>query len=176
MKAIFGSVVIAASIAAAAAACFTEPTTLYGDPSGLSRLKLGEAGAGTLECDGGTIEPLADGGCAVSWAEDLFPLVTQNVDGGWHCADNGCHTGAQPQTPAIDPSSPGAARASLAGYKAAGKPYIDQSKDPASSTMPCNLKGTCGTRRMPVTPPGSAATCGQLAKLEGWLRCGAPDN
>jgi len=54
-----------------------------------------------------------------------------------------------------------------------GRQYVSQSSaDPRDSGIVCNLGGACGVR-MPI---GSQASNEDIALVEEWLACGAPNN
>ncbi len=163
-----------------AAACSSEPATKYGTPGNLKKDNLpGEAGIEPLVCSGeGGISDAGGGGtgdaCAVSWSKDIFPNMVGTK--GWQCATAACHAPGNTDPP-IDPANPGAALTSLKGHKLASKPtlnYIDNSGDPAKSTIECNLAGQCSPA-MPIGA-GRQLTDVERCKLHAWLTCGAPSN
>jgi hypothetical protein len=80
----------------------------------------------------------------------------------------------------MDPTNATTTYNNLKAYVINGKPYINAaSTDPAQSTIECNLQGACGAEAMPKAgPPANAppATATDIAKVDTWLKCGAPNN
>jgi hypothetical protein len=134
----------------------------------------GEAGttpgndSGTPPAEGGT------GSCAVSWTNDVFPMLESTGTGA--CGGGTCHaSGAQPPT-ILDGNAAGTYN-SLKGYTLINaKPYIAPGDtNLADSTMDCDLvTGTCGANRMPLAPGVLSPT--QLTTIDTWVKCGAPQN
>lgn len=164
-------------------ACSSEPTVNYGSPGNLNEAKLpGEGGAEPLSCEGG-IEAgegggggTGDGGCAVSWTNDLYPKMTSGDPHTWGCATANCHAKAG-NGPVIDPTDPAKALAALQAYHLLSQPslaYVDKSGDPSKSTIECNVSGGC-TPAMPQAPFAPLSE-GDRCQLDAWLRCGAPGN
>lgn len=157
------------------AACSSEPDVKYGNPSTLNKDNLpGEAGLEPLSCGEGGVVTTDDGGCAVSWKNDIYMRMIGND--GWQCATSQCHAPGK-QSPSIDPADAGGAYASLSAYKMSTRPqlnYIDKSKDPSKSSIECNLSGACNPA-MPIGG-GKPLTDDERCKLHVWLQCGAPNN
>jgi len=156
-------------------ACSEITPTTFGNPNTLDRKNLpGEGGVEQLVCaagdasaDGGGF----DGGCP-SFTTDIYPYFA--AAGTWRCSDKACHGGAS--APAIDGTNAGSCLESLKKINVKAVPYVlsDGGKDPNTSTLLCNLQGTCGSK-MPKAP-GLDPTNADLCKVEAWLKCGAPLN
>lgn len=174
---------------AAIQACLPEQErTSYGPAESLGPRKFPDPQGGTTANDAGGTAPssLCDGGgpidggaCDTSWQRDIFgPMLS--TTGTMKCASGiTCH-GAGGNSPTIDNADAAKAWAQLANYTSAtlnGKHYLDvcSKGDPNTSAMHCNLRGACGTQ-MPETPTGAPATADQLATIDKWLACGAPNN
>jgi hypothetical protein len=179
-RAPWGAVLLA--IAAGPSGCSSDDSTHYGPPGGLLGKMLplpasggSDGGSASFDAGGGA---LADGGsCAVSWTTQIAPGMAPG--GKWKCADSTCHGGLQGPKMTADPA---ATYASLASYTTQFAPrmlrYIDPGNtDPAASGIECNLSGaTCGNQ-MPLTFNGAQPLSSQeLADLDTWIRCGAPEN
>lgn len=111
-----------------------------------------------------------DDTCSVSFKRDVLSLMTQ-----LQCTNASCHGGTSPvNSPRIDAASPSATRAALVSFVMSdGRPYVvPSSVDPRDSGIVCNLGGACGVRM----PLGGGATNAEIAIVEQWLACGAPDN
>ena len=184
------------------AACGGETDTRYGPPDGLVGRQAPQPTATTTTTTtstGTTPPPPADGGeagtvpgndsgssgssgggdtgtgsCAVSWTNDVFPMLESTGSGA--CGGATCHAnGAQPPT-ILDGNAAGTYN-SLKGYTIInGKPYIAPGDtNIADSTMDCDLvTGTCGANKMPLAP-GVLSTA-QLTTIDTWVKCGAPQN
>ena len=173
------------------AACGGETDTQYGPPGGLRGAKLpdptGTTTGTTPPADGG--KPPTDAGmggdvvtmnCAVSFKTQIYPSM--QPAGTWKCSAGLCHGGTTP--PTISATDATAAYTSLKAYTiSAGmgpKPYFNPtSTDPSQSTFECNLKGACGAGQMPIPGGGGgavAATAAELANVDTWVKCGAPNN
>lgn len=152
-------------------ACGEPSSTRYGNPNTLDRKSIpGEGGVESVICSGDAAPPGFEAGACPSFATDIFPYV--KADGGWHCADKGCHGGTS--APPIENASAAACFASLQKITVGGKGYIVQAPDAGlESTFLCNLQGTCGSK-MPKVPPGTEPTPADLCKVQAWLACGAP--
>ena len=171
---VFGAAIAAIALGGVRAlvACSEITPTTFGNPNTLDRQNLpGEGGVEQLICaadasaDGGGF----DGGCP-SFATDIYPYFT--AAGTWRCSDKACHGGAT--APPIDGANPGACLASLRKIAVKNVPYVlsDGGKDPNSSSILCNLQGSCGSK-MPK-PPGVDPSNADLCKVQAWLKCGAP--
>lgn len=119
---------------------------------------------------GGTV--LDNGPCAVSFAKDVLDAFGQA-----NCGDNACHGGLRPvNPPRIDPGDPAAMYVVFTTYKMQNSaPYVNPcSTDVTASGMYCNLDPAqpCGTRM----PQGGTFADPLLAKIETWVKCGAPNN
>jgi hypothetical protein len=174
--------------------CSDHPT-YYGPPGGLAGKLLpppsqSMTSAPSVDADGGG-PPVDAGGpsteaatlpadaesCSVSWTAQLF--VNMTATGKWTCGDSSCHGGLQPPKVTSDPN---ATYASFVAFKmtppAPAIPYLlPGSSDPAKSGLECNLSGNgCGPQ-MPLTQGGARLpTAQEMALVDAWVRCGAPDN
>jgi hypothetical protein len=174
------------------AACGSEDETHFGPPGGLkgsmfpsatatmtTTAPTGSDAAAPAPSDGGVTPPVDGGGpppVAAKFSTDIFPLMQPN--GAWKCSTSGCHQNGQ--QPNIDPANAANAYTQLAAYSLVANPpgmkyLVPGQNDPTKSAFDCNLKGTCGTGQMPLTP-GTPATPADIAKLESWLASGAPNN
>jgi hypothetical protein len=158
-------------------ACSDEPTH-FGRPGGLSGKELpapeGDGGMMVQPDSGGGPPPVDAGNCSVSWSKDIFPNMAPT--GTWQCGSSSCHGGiTAPKVAADAPTT----YDNLAAYKmkASGLPYVlPGSTDPTKSGIECNLSGSCGTK-MPITGGGAQqATQAQIATIDAWVKCGAPNN
>lgn len=155
-------------------ACSSEPEIRYGNPATLNKDNLPEAGIEPLACGDASSPIAADGGCTVSWKNELHARMIGND--GWQCATAACHAPGK-QEPAIDPANASAALTALKGYRMSTHPalaYIETSKDPAKSSFECNVGGACNPA-MPIGA-GKQLTALERCKVHAWLQCGAPDN
>jgi hypothetical protein len=123
---------------------------------------------------GGGPPPVDAGNCSISWSKDIFPNMAPT--GTWQCGSSSCHGGiTAPKVAADAPTT----YDNLAAYKmkASGLPYVlPGSMDPTKSGIECNLSGSCGTK-MPITGGGAQqATQAQIATIDAWVKCGAPNN
>ena len=150
----------------------------YGPPDGLTGKQIPQptfADASARPTDAG---PIIDAGpCAVSWSTDIFPNMMST--GAWRCAQSSCHGGFQAPKMSDDPA---VTYAALTGYTmvppAPSIPYVlPGNTDPTASGIECNLSGsTCG-QQMPLTQNGAShLTSDEIAKLDTWVKCGAPEN
>lgn len=156
-------------------ACYDVADTSYGNANGLSRANLpGEAGAASASCDTSTLK--FDSGACPTFKNDVFPYF----QGTWSCVSGGCHGG--PTAPRMDPENAATTLASLRATTVAGRPYIPAASaaggsgtsDLASSTsMLCNIQGSCGVSKMPK-PPGIDLTSSEQCLITAWLNCGSP--
>lgn len=171
----------AGGIIVVVAACSSDPGSSYGNPNTLARNNLpggGEAGIEAVSCgdagiggDGG-----GAGGCAVSFATDIYPQM--KTDGNWKCAKSGCHAAGGTQ-PTIDETSAQNAYQSLTNAQPIGTtPYLNtKSKDPAQSGFYCNCgTRTCGSPMPKDTTGVKQLNTTEICKLQAWIACGAPNN
>jgi hypothetical protein len=117
-------------------------------------------------CDGGA--PTSSGTtCTTSFKNDIYGGI---MSAKLFCPS--CHgLGATP--PTISSTDASQARASLTAHVLNGLPYVNPcATDPSQSSIMCNLQGSCGS----LMPPGGGIAPEDLAKIDAWLRCGAPDN
>lgn len=173
--------IIATVGVAAAAGCALDPGTKFGDHAGLSKDNLpappiSDSGVDPSKlCNGKG--PIDAGACSVSWKTDIWPMMSSS--GVWKCGDSKCH-GAQANAP-YNLNNEDNAYASLLAWQTNSKVYVNPcTTDPDASSFMCNLSTTsaCGTR-MPYTDNvlGSGpALPADYAKLETWVKCGAPKN
>jgi hypothetical protein len=166
-------------------ACSDYPTH-FGPPDGLVGRELpapvGVDAAASPDAspssptDGSALLP--DGGsCSVSWGSQLFPNMT--ASGAWKCGSSSCHGGFQ--APKVTASA-SATYANFAAYTltppAPALPYIlPRNTDPTKSGIECNLSGTSCGNQMPLATGGAQLlTASQIAMIDTWVKCGAPDN
>ena len=165
---------------------------VYGPPGGLAGKSLPQptqsAGVPALvegdsaPADGGIADdaPSSSGDaspCPVSWAGQIFVDMTTN--GRWKCGDSACHGGLQ------SPRVTGDAKSTYASFAAftmtppaAPLPFVlPGSTSPGQSGFECSLSsGSCGPE-MPLTQAGAQPlTKTDVAIIDQWVRCGAPDN
>jgi hypothetical protein len=177
----------AAAFVIAVVSCTAPPAQTYGNPNGLLRSNLPGDGGGVspILCGGdggggdGGLVLLDDGGCPVSFTNDLLPnFVAQNGQpniGAWDCSSANCH-GGNAQAPPVKCTLEGGAGQcidSLSQISVAGIPYLSADAGGVPGIV-CNLQGTCGNA-MPQ-PPGKQPTADDLCKLQAWISCGAPKN
>jgi hypothetical protein len=176
-----GVVLAAGGFVAMNVACTDVGTTNFGDPSGLSSKNIpGEGGVEPVLCGDAALEASGGGGCAVSFAKDIYPNMTAN--GAWKCASTGpCHGGVQ--TPLIKAGTPQEVLASLSkGGEVPGNPLpyinLDAGGDPTKSTFECNVNGQCGNVMPDTRTPPAARSLSkdEVCKIDAWLKCGAPNN
>jgi len=186
------------------AACGGETDTRYGPPDGLvgrqapqptatttTTTPLADGGTGMMpgndsgssgssgSSSGGSVSSsggaeTGTGSCAVSWTNDVFPMLESTGSGA--CGGATCHANGA-QAPTILDGNAAGTYNSLKGYTIInGKPYIAPGDtNIADSTMDCDLvTGTCGANRMPLAP-GVLSTA-QLTTIDTWVKCGAPQN
>jgi hypothetical protein len=174
-----------AALVIAVVSCTAPPAQTYGNPNGLLRSNLPGDGGGVspLLCNGegggGGSPTLPDGGCAISFTNDLLPnFVAQNGQTGvgeWDCSSANCH-GAKMQAPDVTCSldaGAGPCVDSLGKITVGGIPYLSAPEGGVPGIV-CNLQGTCGNG-MPLSP-GKPPTDDELCKLQAWIACGAPAN
>jgi hypothetical protein len=119
------------------------------------------------------------GTCSVSFSKDIEGFMSSTT--GWDCVNSSCHgTGVnQPQitgNAAVD--YPVLTKYSMNFTR----PYINPcSTDPGESSISCNVTTTTNScdsmSQMPETVGSNTKpTTAQLAMLNAWLSCGAPNN
>lgn len=148
----------------------------YGPPDGLTGKLIPEP----TFAKGGAPDagpPIDAGPCSVSWSSQIFPSMMST--GKWKCAQSSCHGGLQAPKMSDDP---GTSYASLVSYvlpaPAPALPYLLPGEtNPAKSGIECNLSGTTCDSRMPLTQNGATILdANDIATLDTWVKCGAPDN
>jgi hypothetical protein len=159
---------------ATATATTTTTTTTTG--TGTTPPPAGDSGSPPPTDAGGTPTPDAGGtgACAVSWANDVFPMLESTGSGS--CAGAACHANGAQQPTILDGNAAGTYN-SLKGYtllNAVG--YITPGNtDPAGSSIDCNLvTNSCGAGVMPLQPGTLSAA--QKTTIDTWVKCGAPQN
>lgn len=177
-------VVALAGVVAALGACTTDYQENKEDPpwgwNSLSNKKqpggslergstaVSQAGEAACKGAGGTIVEQTTP-CATSFKTDIVPLLAA-------CGVVGCHGGASPANqPPIDAANPEQLWKEFASFKLNDKYYVNPcSTDPAESAIECNsnLDAPCGV----VMPPGTGLTPDQIATINAWTTCGAPNN
>ena len=162
---------------------FGGPNALAGQrPPGATIDVTNEGGAGTSGSVGSKPKCVAAGGaladagtCAVSFSKDILGAF-----GLANCATANCHGGAVPRNePRIEPSDgPGMWQEFQAFTISTGKPYINPcSIDDTKSALGCNLladPAACGGGVH--MPSGAQLPADAVAKVNTWLKCGAPNN
>ena len=107
--------------------------------------------------------------CAISFKADILPIFAANG-----CTNLSCHgdpsSGAVP--PLVSDTDVVGTYTALTTYKILGQPYIDTSGKPASSSIMCNLRSTCGN----PMPTFGRVSNKDLSVIGQWLRCYAPLN
>jgi hypothetical protein len=157
---------------------------VYGPPGGLAGKSLPPPTlwtSGAQDSDGGEATDAAPPGdgdtCSVSWSGQIFAAMS--ASGRWKCGDSSCHGGLQ--SPRIS-SDARATYQALAAFTmpppSRAVPFLSPgSTDPSQSGIECNLSGsTCGVQ-MPLTQAGAQPpTQEDLAMIDTWVKCGAPEN
>lgn len=179
---LLSAAIVSGVVSAIVLGCNLDAGTHYGDHAGLSKENLpappivdSGSNLGSL-CNGKG--PIDAGACSVSWKTDIWPMMS-SPSGVWKCGDSKCH-GGQVNAP-YNLSSEDNAYMSLVAWSTNNKVYINPcTTDPDASSFLCNLSTTsaCGSR-MPYTDNvlGSGpALPADYAKLETWVKCGAPKN
>ena len=159
-------------------ACSEGPATNYGNPNSLDRRTIpGEGGVEELVCsaDAGSDAGRADGGCAVSFARDIYPAFLE--EGAWKCSAKDCHGGKS--APDLAGKNAAEVLQKMRGVIVANRPYLPAGSDggaidPNKFSLLCNLHGDCGSK-MP-RPPGKDLETADLCRVNAWLACGAPEN
>jgi hypothetical protein len=191
---LLGMMVVAGAIPVA---CGGETDTTFGPPDGLvgraappptttatttttgtgTTPPAGDGGSPPPSTDGGTTPP-AEGGttgtCAVSWANDVFPMLESTGSGS--CGSAACHANGAQQPPVLDGNAAGTYNA-FKGYTLLNNVgYITPGDtSPAGSSMDCNLvTNSCGAGVMPMAP--GALSAAQKTTIDVWIKCGAPQN
>ncbi len=186
--------------AAAPAACGGETETTFGPPDGLVGRTAppptststttttttgtgtppppqGDSGSPTPPGDSGTTgtpETGGTGSCAVSWTNDVFPMLESTGSGS--CGSAICHANGAQQPNVLDGNATGTYNA-FKGYMILnGTGYITPGNtSPTASSIDCNLvTNSCGAGTMPLAPGTLSAT--QKTTIDTWVKCGAPDN
>lgn len=158
--------------AVSVAACDTDYTLgkddpRYGEPNGLEGKRVPGA-RGALVSGGECVAP--DAACAVKFSTDLLtPLVNS-------CGEVGCHAlGSTP--PLIVKDAEQTYEALKTWNNIENTPYVNPcSHDPQFSKLLCNVTpgaGACGPPMPDGRPPLDEPF---RAKIETWVRCGAPFN
>lgn len=176
--------------AVAVAACATEETTNFGEPSRVATSSTGGAtiAAESSSASGAVCE--VDVTCDVRWSTDIYPAVfTSTKAGGGGCTASNCHLLANGKL-AIDPTDATAAYKALVKYELPDFGRYITPCFPEQSTILCNLKfvkevnneffkDICG-EPMPRTdaksPVHSPITQQSYENLVKWIQCGAPLN
>jgi hypothetical protein len=136
----------------------------------------GDAGTPPPDDDGGTTPPAeaGAGACAVSWTNDVFPLLESTGSGS--CGGATCHANGG-QQPTILDNNPTGTYNSLKGYTLLNNVgyIVPGNTNLSDSAMDCNLVlATCGATPMPEAP--GALSTAQKTTISTWLACGAPEN
>lgn len=155
--------------------CASEEIPRYGDPQRVG----GGVGGTTSGTTSSTVACEVDPTCGVSFKDEIFPVLDTKSK----CAATpGCHGDGQGNLTL----TAGDADSYYTGLTALvlkdGSPNIVPC-DPAGSKMLCNLQisdgdnphGTCGSKLMPLNP-NNGPTLDDLANIEDWITCGAPNN
>jgi hypothetical protein len=187
LLALFG---VAFGVAAAACTAGDDFLPTYGAANGLAGMSPATSTAATGDDDGGgsgtgggcvagsTPALYIDGGtCSVSFSKDIEGFMSSPTQ--WDCVNSSCH-GSGLQQPQIT----GTASVDypvLTKYSMNfNRPYLNPcSTDPAQSSISCNLiPESCDDMTQMPEPIGNnaKATTAQLAMLNTWLQCGAPNN
>ncbi len=175
--------------ALAVASCSSDGV-VYGPPGGLSGKVLPQpvlygSGTSSSPADAGAASdraaaagaPVDASPCAVSWSTQIFVKMT--ATGEWKCGDSSCHGGFQSPKVTTDPR---ATYATFAAFTmtppAPAVPFVlPGSTTPSASGIECNLSSTACGAQMPLTQTGAhALTSAEVATLDAWVKCGAPNN
>ena len=158
---------------------FGLPNALAGQkqpgPSSAADDKSGTTGQPECVKAGGTLVNNAN--CAVSFKTDVLGAFKASA-----CDRAGCHTPPTPPSePMIDPADPQKTWAAFAAFKLSnGKLYVDPcSTDAAKSTIGANVNAAAPVAdRGALMPLGSTTglPADVIAKIDTWLKCGAPNN
>jgi len=171
--------------------CATEEIPQYGDPANLVGSAGATAGAsgsssGASGSSSGMCYP--DAGCAVSFANDIFPILETKGK----CSEAECHAPAAMRAPAITAGDAAASYAVLIAHPFNEDPMVKYIApcDTAASKILCNMKlgamtglnayGDCSPRMPKVTAMDTVAddylTQAEVNKIAEWITCGAPNN
>lgn len=167
---------VATIVALAGSVACSDDGPHYGPPDGLTGKQLPQPTFGSSTPDAST--PHIDAGpCSVSWSTQIFPNMMST--GAWKCASSSCHGGFQAPKMSDDPN---VTYDALVAYTmvppAPALPYVLPGEtDPSKSGIECNLSGGSCSQQMPLTQNGAThLSSSDLATLDTWVKCGAPDN
>jgi hypothetical protein len=148
------------------------PSSDLTTPTGTS----GASGASGIACVKAGGAEVDGGPCAFSFKTDVLGAFNTA-----QCAQAGCHGGTNPPSqPRIDPADGPGMWNEFAAFKMTnGKLYVNPcSTDPTQSGIAVNVNGAASAADrgslMPLGSNGLAADV--VTKLEGWTKCGAPNN
>lgn len=159
--------------------CASEEIPRYGDPARVGGGQGGDTGTTSPGGGGAGGACEVDAACAVSFKDDLFPVLDQKSN----CAFTpGCHGDGKGNL-SLTPGDVASYFDGLTQLKLKDGSSNIVPCDPAGSKLLCNLKvssgtnpwGTCGTQLMPLNPV-NAPTTDDLKAIEDWITCGAPNN
>jgi hypothetical protein len=150
----------------------TSTSTGTQPPSGDGGTMSTEGDSGTATSpEGGT----TTGSCAVSWTNDVFPMLESTGTGA--CGNAACHANGGQQPTVLDGNATGTYN-SFKGYTLINNVgYITPGNtNVTGSAMDCNLvTGSCGADPMPLAPTGTLSAT-QKTAIDTWIKCGAPLN
>lgn len=136
----------------------------------------GAAGGSAIECVKAGQTEIDGGPCTVSFKTDVLGAFNTA-----QCAQAGCHGGTNPPSlPRIDPTDGPGMWNEFAAFKLTnGKLYVNPcSINPTQSGVALNVNGAANAADrgtlMPLGSNGLAADV--VTKIEGWTKCGAPNN
>lgn len=170
----------ALSVSGSLHGCATEEVVLYGEPErvvGSSSVSATSSSTGGPAC-------VPDPDCEVSFADDLMPLFGDGIGA---CGAAGCH--ASDIAGFAFPADAAGAHAAITSYVFQGSaPYVVPC-EPDASKLLCNLRvagtaappfGSCGSPMPKASINDSVSdrplTAEELALVEAWITCGAPEN
>jgi hypothetical protein len=160
--------------------CATEEEILFGEPERV----VGSSSVSTSSTSTGGPACVPDPDCEVSFAADLMPLFGDGIGA---CGAVGCH--ASDIAGFAFPADATGAYAAITTYVFQGSaPYVVPC-EPGDSKLLCNLRvagtaappyGSCGSP-MPKasvndTVSDRPLSSEELALVEAWIICGAPEN